>query len=57
MMISLKQARAEGKIDQFISERDEAIVGDRRTMEASLRALAGKSKAAPVALPRDCPDD
>jgi hypothetical protein len=56
MMVTLKQALADGKLDQFITER-EGETGDREAFEATLRSMAGKSKEAPEASsPDDCDD-
>ena len=55
-MITLKQALETGKLDQFIAER-EGEIGDSETFEATVRAMAGKSKEAPEASsPDDCDD-
>ena len=55
-MIDLKQALADGKLDQFIAEH-KGEIGDREAFEATLRSMAGKSKEAPEALsPDDCDD-
>lgn len=50
-MTTLKQARAEGKIDQFIAEREAEGVakGDVAAFNHGLRSMAGKSPEAPQA--------
>jgi hypothetical protein len=55
-MISLREAIDQGKLDQFIAEHDGEI-GDREAFEATVRAMAGKSKEAPEACPPDGSDD
>jgi hypothetical protein len=46
-MTTLKEARDKGKIDQFIKEHKRDPKGDANALEATLRAMAGKSKSAP----------
>ena len=56
MMTNLKQALADGKLEQFIAER-EGEIGDREAFDATVRSMAGKSKEAPEASsPDDCDD-
>lgn len=52
MMITLKQALETGKLEQFIAEH-EGEIGDRDAFEATVRAMAGKSKEAPKASSQD----
>ena len=44
------------KLDQFIAEH-EGEIGDREAFEATVRAMAGKSKEAPAASSQDGSDD
>lgn len=44
--ITLAEARKEGKLDQFIAER-EGLEGDQATFSRVVRAMAGRSKPAP----------
>lgn len=50
-MTTLKQARDEGKIDQFIAER-EAKKGDPAAFNRAVQAMAQTSKAVPKASSR-----
>lgn len=54
-MTTLKQALDEGKLDQFITERD-GLIGDRAAFDATLRAMAGRLKEAPEASSPDGSD-
>ena len=55
-MTSLKQARDQGKLDQFIKER-EAERGDPDAFNRAVRAMAQKSPAVPKASSRADRDD
>ena len=48
-MTSLKQARDQGKLDQFIKEHERDPQGDADQVNRTLKAMAQKSKAAPKA--------
>lgn len=50
-MTTLKQARDEGKLDEFIKER-EAETGDADALDKTVSSMAGKSSEAPQASPR-----
>lgn len=50
-MTSLREAREQGTLDQFIKER-EAQQGSAAAMEKTIAAMAGKSSEAPKASPR-----
>jgi hypothetical protein len=55
-MTNLRQAREQGKLDQFIKER-EAEKGDPKAFNRAVRAMARKSKEAPKASsPRNSDD-
>lgn len=54
--ISLKEARDQGKLGDFIAER-EGETGDEAAFNRALASMAGKSKEAPEASPPDCADD
>ncbi len=45
--ITLAEARKEGKLDQFIAEHEGDVSGDHDAFDATLSAMAGKSKSAP----------
>lgn len=47
-MTNLKEARAEGSLEQFIAEREAegAAPGDAKAFNRALDSMAGKSKAA-----------
>ena len=57
-MKSLKAARDEGKLDEFVAEHE--ADGDEGLFSATLASMAGTSKAVPEAscepLPDDCND-
>lgn len=55
-MTNLKQALKDGKLDQFIAER-EAENGDPDAFNRAVQAMARKSKEAPKASSPDNPDD
>lgn len=46
--LTLAEARKQGKLDQFIAERD-AETGDREAMEKAIISMAGTSSATPKA--------
>lgn len=55
-MVTLKDAIEQGKLDQFIAERDGEI-GDPVAFERVIRSMAGRSKEAPeTSSPDDCDD-
>lgn len=56
-MVNLRKARAEGKLDEFIAEHEDDAPGDQKAFDATLSAMAGKSKSKPETLKPDCPDD
>lgn len=47
--ITLAEARKQGKIDQFIAERDDAPEGDKAAFNRAVASMARTSKAAPAA--------
>lgn len=56
-MTTLKQAREQGKLNEFIAERESAGHGDRAAFDKTVAAMAGKSKAARPASKKGCADD
>lgn len=46
-MKSLRDARASGKLDEFIAEHVGDAPGDKRAFDATLSSMAGKSKSKP----------
>lgn len=58
-MTTLKQAREQGKLEEFIAEREaeQTKRGDAKAFNRAVEAMAGKSKAAPKASTKDCADD
>lgn len=50
-MTTLRKARDDGKLDQFIAEREAegAPAGDEKAFNRALSSMAGKSKAVPGA--------
>ncbi len=55
-MMKLKEAIEQGKLDQFIAER-EGEIGDLDAFNRTIEAMAGKSKEAPEASSQDDCDD
>jgi hypothetical protein len=55
-MTTLRKARDEGKLEQFAEDHDADPPGDEALFNATLQAMAGKSKAAPEASSPDAPD-
>ena len=56
-MSTLRQAREEGKLDQFVADRETNPPGDEEAFNRALQSMAGKSKEAPEAsYPPDCDD-
>jgi hypothetical protein len=56
-MTSLKEAREAGKLAQFAKEHRRDPKGDATAFNATLEAMAGKSKAAPATSKKRNPDD
>ena len=56
-MKSLREARDQGKIDQFAKDRDSAPPGDEKAFNRALASMAGKSKAVPATSKPDRSDD
>ena len=57
-MTSLKEARAKGRIEQFVEEHEaEATPANAEAFDLTLASMAGKSKAAPKASMPDNRDD
>lgn len=56
-MTNLRQAREQGKLDQFAKDREADAPGDKAAFEATLQSMAGKSKAVPEASKPDRSDD
>lgn len=55
--ISLAEARKQGKIDQFIAEREEQCDADQEAFEATLASMAGTSKSEQETSPPECDED
>lgn len=55
-MTTLREARSDGKLDQFIAEHT-ADTGDATAFNATLESMARKSKAVPEASQPDHSDD
>ncbi len=56
-MTTLKEAREAGKLAQFVKEHRRDPKGSVDAFNATLGAMAGKSKAIPKPLSRSNPDD
>lgn len=56
-MTNLKQAREQGKLDQFIKEHQADPDGDEEAFNRAVRAMAQKSKAVPKASSQGNRDD
>jgi hypothetical protein len=57
MMTTLRQAREQGKLDQFAKDHEADAPGDEDAFNATLASMAGTSKAVPEALKPDHSDD
>ena len=57
-MITLKDARATGKLPEFIAEREAEAAprGDEHAFNRALASMVKTSKEAPEASPPDCAD-
>lgn len=55
-MATLKQARDNGKLDQFAKDRDADAPGDEKAFNLALVSMAGKSKVVPATSKRDHSD-
>lgn len=53
---TLAEARRQGKLDQFMAEREGQSPGDQQALEAMLASMAGTSKSGPETSPTDCDD-
>lgn len=56
-MTTLKQAREQGKVGQFIKEHEADPQGDQEAFNRAVQAMAQKSKEVPKASSRSNPDD
>lgn len=56
-MTTLRDARNQGKLDQFIAEHEADPPGDEAAFNRAVEAMAGKSKATPEASPPADRDD
>lgn len=56
-MSTLRQARDEGRLDQFAKDHDADPPGDEAAFNATLASMAGTSKAVPEASSPDDGDD
>ena len=59
MMTTLRKAINDGKLDEFIAEREAEAQphGDGEDFHRTIISMVQKSKAVPEASPKDCPDD
>lgn len=57
MMTTLRKALEEGKLDEFIAEREGKFDTDEEAFQAVLNSMAGKSKSEPETSKPDCSDD
>lgn len=56
-MTTLKEARESGNLAQFVKEHKRDPKGSADAFNATLEAMAGKSKAVPAASKKRNPDD
>jgi hypothetical protein len=56
-MGTLRKAREEGKLRDFVAEREDQAAADAERFEAILNSMAGKSKSEPETSPQDSADD
>jgi hypothetical protein len=57
MTISLKEARDQGKLNQFVKEQEAVEKTDGKAFNHTLKAMARTSPKAPKASSRNNPDD
>ena len=55
-MTTLKKARKEGRLEEFIAEHEKDLPGDENKLDAILRRAAEKSSKAPATSPPDVPE-
>lgn len=55
--ITLAEARRQGKLDQFLAERNDQPPADWQAFETTLNSMAGTSKSEPETSPPACDDD
>ena len=56
-MITLREALRRGKLDRFIAEREDQPPADQEVFDATLNAMARKSKSESETSPPDCDED
>ena len=58
-MVTLKQAREAGRLDEFIAEREAEgqPAGDKPKFDETVKAMAEKSSEVPAASPKGSSDD
>ena len=56
-MGSLRRAREEDRLDEFIAEREKAASADHDRFFAVLKSMIRTSKSEPETSPPDCDDD
>lgn len=56
-MDTLRQARKQGKLDQFAKDHEADAPGDEAAFNRALQSMAGKSKAVPATSKPDRSDD
>lgn len=57
--LTLAEARKQGKLDEFIAEREAESQpdADRKAFDDTVKAMAGKSSATPATSPKGSTDD
>lgn len=55
--LTLAEARKQGKLDDYIAEREDCAPGDQELFDATLNSMAGTSKSEPETSPPECGDD
>ena len=56
-MRTLRAARDQGKLEEFIAEREDHPIGDQDAFDATLNSMSGRSKSEPETSSLDCGDD
>ena len=56
-MITLREALEQGKLEEFLTEREEQAPADEKAFHATLNSMAGKCKPAPETSAEDECDD
>lgn len=54
--LTLAEARQQGKLDEFVADRENERAGDMDAFDQTISAMAGRSKATPATSPKGSRD-